>query len=83
MRNIGRINAEIKLLMAHYGQQQIRWAADYSWILNKEFKMPGNINYTTSDVLIIVPKNYGYGEPYKDCFIKTALRVGTPCSISG
>lgn len=78
MRNIGRINAEIKLLMDNYEHQQIRWAADYSWIRIIKFKMPGNINFKTSEVLIIVPENYGYGEPFKDCFIKYGLRVWHP-----
>ena len=78
MRNIGRLNAEIKFLMAYYGQQQIWWPDNYSWIRIEKFKMPCNINSVSSEVLVIVPENYGYGEPYKDCFIKAGLRVWHP-----
>lgn len=78
MRNIGRLNAEVTLLMSKYEQRTIHWASNYSWILIKKFKMPGNVNAVTSEVLVIVPENYGYGEPYKDCFITAGLRVWHP-----
>jgi hypothetical protein len=75
MRDIQRIKAEIKLLELSYGAENVIWAADYSWTMVKNWKLPPKYNLERADILILVPQKYGYGESYRDFFISQGLRI--------
>lgn len=75
MRNISRLNAEIKLLCTRYGEENVTWARDYSWVKIDGVELPATLNKTHTNILILIPENYGYGEPIKDCFIDPEIKI--------
>ncbi len=79
MRDIGLLSGEIALARAML-KDKVVWAPDYSWIGIDGFNLPPSMSQPATRVLVIVPENYGYGEPYKDCFIDPGLRVRHPVS---
>jgi hypothetical protein len=75
MRNISRVEMEIKIACATFGSDRVQWARDYSWIRILRWETPPTINRPRTNILVIVPENYGYGEPFKDCFVDEGLEV--------
>lgn len=78
MRDNKRINAEIKLACAIYGERNVLWASDGSWIMIIKFPLPPNMNKDFTNIIVIIPENYGYGSPLRDCFIDPELRALNP-----
>lgn len=75
MRDVRRLNAEMKLAQAAYGADAVYWASDYSWVMVYDFPLPGNMNQAETNVLVLVPESYGYGPPYRDGFLSPGLLV--------
>jgi hypothetical protein len=75
MRDIRRLNAEMKLAQAVYGPDAVQWAGDFSWVMVYDLPLPGNLNQPESNVLVLVPESYGYGPPYRDAFLSPGLKV--------
>jgi len=75
MRNIKRLNAEIKALCLYYGEENVSWAPNYDWVRVTGFPLPSCINKERNNVLIIIPEGYGYGEPLKDLFVDPDLKI--------
>lgn len=75
MRDIRRLNAEMKLAQAVYGPEAVEWASDFSWVMIYDLKLPSTVNRSHSNVLVLVPEGYGYGPPYRDAFLSPGLLI--------
>lgn len=75
MRNIARINAEIKALCLHFGEEAVSWAPNYDWVCINGVPLPSCLNKERTNMLIIVPEGYGHGEPLKDLFVDPGLKI--------
>jgi len=75
MRNTARINAELKLLQRVYGDDRIEWAPDGSWIKIAAVPLPRGLNKAASNMLIIIPDQYGYGVPLRELYVDPELRI--------
>lgn len=73
-RDTGRLNAELKLLTKVYGDDRVSWPLNQDWVMIRDFPLPAGWNVKTTDIVVILPDNYGYGEPLKHCFVDPALR---------
>ena len=69
-----RLNAELQLLMTMYGNDRVSWPRTQNWVMIRDFPLPAGWNFKTSDIVVILPDNYGFGEPLKHCFVDPALR---------
>lgn len=75
MRDIRRLNAEMKLAQTVYGPDAVEWAPDFSWVMIYDLKLPRNANQSHSNALVLVPESYGYGPPYRDAFLSPGLLI--------
>jgi len=73
-RNVSRINGELKLLVAKYGQERVDWTPDQAWVLLHCFELPAGYNRTETNLLIAVPEQYGHGVPLRECYVDPSLR---------
>ena len=74
-RDIRRLTIGIKFAEKKYGATNIEWAKDISWIRIHDFKLPENFRQKYTNMLILVPENYGYGGCLKDTFINADLEL--------
>jgi hypothetical protein len=74
-RNLRRFAKDMDLAIRQYGSNKVSWAKDVSWIHVKDFQLPDNFRQSRTDILILVPDNYGYGGCYRDNFIETDLEL--------
>ena len=74
-KNINRLVKDLKMTIEAYDKNKIFWASDYSWIEIKDFKLPHNFKKQYTNILILIPDNYGYGGTFNDIFIDTGLEV--------
>lgn len=75
MRNIARINAEIQVLRRTFGEEAVIWSPLYDWVCILGVPLPSNLNKPRTNLLIIIPENYGHGEPLKDAFVDPDLMI--------
>ncbi len=73
-REIRRLNAELQLLTKVYGDDRVSWPLNQDWVMIRDFPLPAGWNVKTTDIVVILPDNYGYGEPLKHCFVDPRLR---------
>lgn len=75
MRNNARLNAELKVLAEAFGEEAVAWAPNYDWVRIEGVPLPANLSKPRTNLLIIIPENYGHGEPLKDAFVDPDLRI--------
>jgi len=91
VRNIQRLNTEMSLLCMNYrhiGDESlvsqdyraawkhlVTWAKDYSWVEIKSVRLPRGLNMPFSDMLVMIPGQYGYGIPLKELYVDPDLRI--------
>lgn len=75
MREIRRIQAEIKLLEMEYGSENVLWARNYSWLNILKYRLPPQYNREITPIIVPVPEHYGNGSPYMDFFVGSGLRL--------
>lgn len=73
-RDVARINRELEGLMQYYGRDGVLWPESLSWVIILNFKMPARWSKPDTKLAVVIPDNYGYGAPLKDCFVDPALR---------
>jgi hypothetical protein len=73
-RNFHRINAELRLLEAAYGPDNVQWTPDLAWVKLRTFRLPQGYNQAQTEMLIHVPETYGLGIPIRECYVNTSLR---------
>jgi hypothetical protein len=78
MRDINRINAEIHTLETHFGADRIWWDSGYNWVMIQNWELPPRLNKTHTHMVVLIPPNYGNGEPLRDAFIHSEIRALNP-----
>lgn len=73
--NKKRFAKDIKMTEMQYGLDKVRWAKDLSWVRINNFELPDNFKQSFTNILILVPANYGYGGLFRDIFIDPDLEV--------
>lgn len=73
-RNTGRINSELQLLVAKFGEERVFWPPKIEWVLIRDWPLPPGWNRPMTDVIVFFPDNYGFGVPLMDCVIDPNLR---------
>jgi hypothetical protein len=73
-RNIKRLNAELKLLVDRYGNNRVYWPRAQDWVMIHDFELPKGWKPEATDIVVLLPNNYGHGEPLRDCFVNPGLR---------
>ena len=76
--DIHRMNAEIRMLQNHFGQDSLLWHPDYRWVMVKGFPLPEGLNRTATAIVVLIPEQYGYGAPLRDAFIDPKLTARNP-----
>jgi hypothetical protein len=80
MRDYHRLSDEIHILMQRFGTDKVFWHSDGTWVMVHDFPMPRGVNQSTSHVIILIPENYGNGQPIRDAFVDPGLLVRNPKS---
>ncbi|NLN93129.1 MAG: hypothetical protein GX130_07480 [Candidatus Hydrogenedens sp.] len=73
-----RLNVEIKALERAYGSGRVLWPKMMDWVVIRGYSVPKGYNKRHIDLAIMIPGNYGYGAPIRDCFIDADLEYGEP-----
>lgn len=76
-KDIRLLTIGLKFAEKKYGSGNIAWPKDFSWIYIDGFKLPENFRAGVSitDLLILVPENYGYGGCFRDIFMDPELEL--------
>lgn len=74
-RDIIRLTIGMKFAEKAYGARNIEWSRDFSWIYVDNFTLPENFRTRSTNILVLVPENYGYGGCYRDIFIDPDLEL--------
>ncbi len=74
-RDIRRLTIGIRFAEKKYGVDNIEWPKDFSWIYVAGFKLPENCQQEYTNILILVPENYGYGGCLRDIFVRRDLEL--------
>ncbi len=75
MRDINRINAEIRMLEHYYGKDRVGWDRGYNWVMIRGWRLPQNLNKAETNILILIPPNYGNGENLRHAFIAPDIQA--------
>jgi hypothetical protein len=73
-RNVSRINEELRLLVAKYGDNQVHWLATLEWVLILNWSLPAGWSRPVTNLVVFLPDNYGFGGPLRDCVIDPGLK---------
>ena len=83
--NVRRVNNELALLQQKF-PGAVNWSADLRFVVIEGFTLPqtckvfGNGQQAGfTNVMLVVPQNYGYGVPLKESYVNPGLR----CSHNG
>jgi hypothetical protein len=80
MRDFHRLYKEIRFLEQRFGANKVFWPSDGTWVMVHDFPMPRGVNQATSHLIILIPKNYGNGQPIMDAFVDPGLLFHNPKS---
>lgn len=70
-----RFAKDIQLTEKKYEAENVYWAADLSWVRINNFRLPDNFRHSKTNILILVPANYGSGGRFRDIFIDPDLEL--------
>lgn len=74
-KKVRRFKTDLKILCEEYGRERIFWPDDASWVMVAGFNLPQNFKQTQTNILILIPDNYGYGGCFEDNFIDPHLQL--------
>jgi len=75
MIDIRRMNAEIRMLQDRFGSERIVWPRDYRWVLVKGFRLPAGLSKEATNVVVLIPDQYGNGASLRDAFLDPDLKA--------
>jgi hypothetical protein len=78
MRDYHRLYQEIEVLDQRFGKDKVFWDSQGTWVMVHDFPLPRGANQSTTHVIIIIPENYGNGQPIRDAFVDPGLLVRNP-----
>ncbi len=73
-RKISRINEELRLLVAKYGDSRVHWLVTLEWVLILDWPLPSGWSRPTTNLVVFLPDNYGFGASLRDCVIDPGLQ---------
>ena len=73
-KNVARINRELHYLLSEYGEARVYWPPAHQWVMIQDFPLPRGWSPSKTDIVILIPDNYGNGAPLRDCFVDADLR---------
>lgn len=76
-KDIIRFNNDIRMVCGVFGQRNITWTKDASCIRIAQFPLPNNFRQRYTNLLVLVPENYGYGGCFRDIFLAPDLDLLT------
>ena len=75
MIDIRRMNAEIRMLQDQFGSDRVVWPRNYRWVLVKGFRLPPGLTKAATNVVVLIPDQYGNGAPLRDAFLDPELKA--------
>lgn len=75
MRDVRKIDRDIRYLVGKYGEKSVFWSKNYEWIGITNWILPPNMNKATCRIVVLLPENYGNGAPVVDSFIEPGLNI--------
>lgn len=72
--NLQRFLWELKILEQVYGQAEVEWPHDYSWVRINNFVLPANYNMRVTDCIVLIPDQYGYGTKLENFYLNKNVR---------
>lgn len=73
-RNISRINEELRLLVAKYGNNRVYWLPTLEWVLILNWPLPTGWSRPATNLVVFLPDSYGFSAPLMDCVIDPGLK---------
>ncbi|HEY5705822.1 MAG TPA: ThiF family adenylyltransferase [Terrimicrobiaceae bacterium] len=77
--NVRRVNNELQILQGV--QRPVNWTADLRFVVIEAVQLPANCRVVAggrqhdhTNVMLVVPKGYGYGVPLKESYVNPGLR---------
>ena len=74
-RDIKRFNIDVMMASRACGTNNVFWPQDMSWIRINNYELPSNFRERYTNILILIPENYGYGGCFRDIFINPDLEL--------
>jgi len=78
--NVRRVNNELQILQSGV-QRPVNWTADLRFVVIEAVQLPANCRVAANgrqhdhtNVMIVVPKGYGFGVPLKESYVNPGLR---------
>jgi|TARA_Y100000031_G_scaffold22696_1_gene23816 hypothetical protein len=75
MKDRGRLNAEIQILIRHFSEARVYWESQGNWVMIKKWLLPSGLTKKKSHVMVLIPGNYGNGDPLRDSFIDPDIKA--------
>jgi hypothetical protein len=73
-RDHRRINGELRLLLAAYGEKRVDWTPSQEWVRILDWALPAGYNCPVTDLLVHVPDHYGLNVPLRESYIDAGIR---------
>jgi len=80
VRDTARINREIMELNREFGNDRVFWPRSLQWAFVKDWPLPRGLTKAATNVIIIIPENYGNGGVLRDSFIDPDLKALNPAT---
>lgn len=78
MRDEARLRWELKDLEQEFGRDRVFWHRSYEWLCIKSWPLPRNLNRASTEIIVLLPPNYGHGDKIRDAFIDPEIRALNP-----
>jgi len=72
--NTPRVNEELRLLES-VAPGKVDWTEDLKFVRIRDYRLPAGYHPGTTNVLIVVPENYGFGVPLRESYIDPNIRL--------
>jgi len=72
--NTQRVNEELRLLES-VAPGKVDWTEDLNYVRIRDYRLPSGYKPETTNVLIVVPDNYGFGVPLRESYIDPNIRL--------
>ena len=78
MRDYHRLAQEIRILEQRFGPEKVFWDRAGRWVMVQDFPLPRTVNRPATNVIVVIPEQYGNGAPLRDAFVDPDLEAYNP-----
>jgi len=75
MRDYQRLTQEIRILERRFGRNKVFWDSLDRWVMVEDFPLPPGLNRRRTNVIVVIPENYGNGDFLRDLFVDPDLQA--------